>query len=534
MALAAAPAAAEPVQYRAFLEARVAADAGADEQASRRFAALLAAEPQSLLIAERALDHAMEAGDWPLALGAARRLEAADKLPPIRRLLLAAEALRTRDWPAAATQIERIERDDVLTLMVPILRAWRAYGAGEPDPAAHLAAMESGPVSGYAVEHRALLELAQGKADAAQYLALDPASGLRAQHLRIVAAAEFAARGDRATALSLVSGDQPAMAAARAAIEAGRALPYRVDSAAEGLAEFLARAAIDFSQQEQAREGVILARLAAYLAPDSSQPRLIAAELLSEREPGAAARILADVRGDDPFAGAVREIRLQHLAASGQSAAAIAEVRARIEKGSRDPADWIQLGQLLNEEGRHKEAAEAFGRAHGLWRAGSHPTIPEWTIWLMRGGALEQAGDWPEARAALQQAYRLAPEEPLVLNYLGYAQLDRGERIEESERLIREALRRAPDNAAIIDSLGWALFKRGRVDEAIPVLERAVQGAPADPEINEHLGDAYYAAGRRVEARFAWRAALVHAEDEAPERLRRKIERGLDTGLARR
>jgi Flp pilus assembly protein TadD len=103
-----------------------------------------------------------------------------------------------------------------------------------------------------------------------------------------------------------------------------------------------------------------------------------------------------------------------------------------------------------------------------------------------------------------------------VLNYLGYAQLDRGEEIEASERLIREALRLAPDSAAITDSLGWALYKTGRLDEAIPVLERAAKGEPADVEINEHLGDAYYAAGRRIEARFAWSAALIHAKAPPP------------------
>jgi predicted Zn-dependent protease len=92
--------------------------------------------------------------------------------------------------------------------------------------------------------------------------------------------------------------------------------------------------------------------------------------------------------------------------------------------------------------------------------------------------------------------------------------------------MIREALRLAPDSAAITDSLGWALHKTGRTDEAIPYLERAARGEPADVEINEHLGDAYYAAGRRIEARFAWRAALVYAEGEAAERLRAKIERG--------
>ena len=79
----------------------------------------------------------------------------------------------------------------------------------------------------------------------------------------------------------------------------------------------------------------------------------------------------------------------------------------------------------------------------------------------------------------------------------------------EAERLIREAHRRAPDNAAITNSLGWALYLKGKLPEAIALLERAAQGEPADVEINEHLGDAYFAAGRRVEARFAWTAALA-------------------------
>jgi len=502
-------------------------------RASRRFAALLVADPASRLVAERALEHGMAAGDWPLALLAARRLDQAGALPPLRRILLAAEALRTRDWSAAERHIARIEHENVLTLMVPMLRAWRAHGMGATDAAALLAPMETGSMSGYAIEHRALLELAAGKGEGAMFLTLAPDSGLRAQHLRLLAAAEFAARGDKAKAIALAAGDQPAMAAARRLIEEGRPLPARIDTAAEGFAEFLSRVAIDFGQQQLGSEGVILARLASHLAPDSAQPVMIAAELTGAQEPGAAARLLEGVSEASPFARPAREVRLAHLARSGQSAAALDEITARTNRGSQDPADWIQLGNLHTEAKRFDQAAMAYERAHDLWKEGRYPAISEWSLWLMRGGALEQGGNWPAARAALREAYRLAPSEPLVLNYLGYAQLDRGEEAEQSEKLIREALRLEPSNASIIDSLGWALFKRGRVDEAIPVLERAVQGEPADPEINEHLGDAYYTAGRRIEARFAWQAALLHAEGAAAERLRAKIDKGL-TRLARR
>jgi predicted Zn-dependent protease len=240
------------------------------------------------------------------------------------------------------------------------------------------------------------------------------------------------------------------------------------------------------------------------------------------------------VQDGSPFIQAARDIRLRHLSSSGQAAAALAELQERTRRGSRSAGDWLQLGQIQQDQDNHAEAARSYARALELWRANPEPTLPEWTLVLAHGGALERSGQWPQARAALREAYRLAPTEPLVLNYLGYAQLDRGEAMEESERMIREALRLAPDNAAIVDSLGWALYRRGQVAEAIPILERAVVAEPADPEINEHLGDAYYSAGRRIEARFAWQAALVHATGPAVERLRRKIDRGLTPAVATR
>jgi Flp pilus assembly protein TadD len=431
-----------------------------------------------------------------------------------------------RDWAGATREIDRIEREQVLASMVPVLRAWVAYGRRDRDPAAALAAMTTGSLASYAVEHKALLDLALGRGDPAPFLALDVGSGLRPQRLRLAAAAEFAARGDRERALILAAGDQPAMAAARRLIEARRPLPGRIDSAAEGVAEFLCRVAIDFNQQQLGPEGVILARIAGYIGPDNSEPAMIAAELMAETRPAAAAALLEHVPPGDLFAPAAREVRLQLLAQSGQSAAALAEVTARTARGSAEASDWVQLGNLQSDAGRHAEAAQSFTRAYELWRARPDPSVHEWTLWLLRGGALERAGQWPAARTALQEAYRLAPNEPLVLNYLGFARLDRGEALEESEAMVRHALALSPGNAAITDSLGWALFRRGRVEEAIPVLERAVRGAPADVEINEHLGDAYWVAGQRVAARYAWRAAMVQADGEARTRIAAKVERG--------
>jgi tetratricopeptide (TPR) repeat protein len=261
---------------------------------------------------------------------------------------------------------------------------------------------------------------------------------------------------------------------------------------------------------------------------------MVAAELLSQEDKARlAVPLLVNVRADDPFAATLRDQRIRILLSGGEREAALAEALAATRGAAAGAADWVQLGEVYGAMGRQAEAADAYGRAIAVRRDGDDVQA-EWTLQLMRGGALDEAGNWPDARGALQAAYRLAPEQPFVLNYLGYAELVRHENADEAERLIREAHRLAPDNNAITDSLGWALYLRGRLPEAIAMLEQAAQGEPADVEINEHLGDAYFAAGRRIEARFAWKAALVYAEGAARTRIAAKMETGLTPQLAAR
>ena len=299
-----------------------------------------------------------------------------------------------------------------------------------------------------------------------------------------------------------------------------------IDSPAAGLAELLVRLSLDLHSQNLTPLALSFTRIATWLAPDNSETWMIAAELLADRDRDREAVALLDrVSADDPFAAQVRDLRVRLLVQAEEGERALAQAVAATQDPAASMSEWVRLGEVQLATDRPAEAAEALARAieaHG----GQDESMELWALWLMRGSAHDQADQWPEAKAALQEAYRLAPEQPLVLNYLGYAQLERGENLVEAERLVREAHRLAPDSAAITDSLGWALYLKGQLPEAIQLLELAARGEPADVEINEHLGDAYFAAGRRHEARFAWRAALVYAEDEDAERLNAKIRTG--------
>jgi Flp pilus assembly protein TadD len=180
---------------------------------------------------------------------------------------------------------------------------------------------------------------------------------------------------------------------------------------------------------------------------------------------------------------------------------------------------------------RPTQAADAYGRAVAIAQAQNlKPDI--WSFLLLRASALEDANRWPEAKQALQQALALQPDQPLLLNFMGYGELERGENVEAAEAMIRKASDLAPDDASITDSLGWAQFKRGKLHEAIATLQTAAEKDPEQAEIQEHLGDALYKSGRRYEARFAWNAALVTAEDEIAARVKAKLSGGLTSANA--
>jgi tetratricopeptide (TPR) repeat protein len=521
---------------RSYVEARAAASTGALDQASRSYVEALAAAPGNNILAANAMSHAVAAGDRALAVRAATLLSATGQASPEVRLTLLAEALRTRDWRAANGQIDRIAADEVFSFMAPVLRAWVAVGSRNGDPVAILDAAGNNAIAqGYIPEQRALIRLIRGRGDAAsEFAAQADAAGPRAQRLRIAGAAYLARRGDRREALALLAGTGEPIARARALIEARRPVRGEISTASAGVAEFLARLALDLNSQEARPLALSFARMATFLAPENSETWLIVAELLANLERSdAALAALAHVAPDDPFAGAALDIRTGLLAAAGRGDEAIRLARAAAGAPGARVSDWTRLGALYVELDRPGEGATAYERAIAIVGDGAAEQ-PLWALWLVKGGAHERAGNWADGLAGLRRAYELAPEQPMVLNYLGYAQLERRENVAEATRLVAEAHRLAPDNAAIADSLGWAHFLAGDYPRAIALLEQAAAGEPADTTINEHLGDAYFRAGRRIEARFAWRAGLVHAEGADAVRIRAKIDAGLTPQLAAR
>ena len=202
------------------------------------------------------------------------------------------------------------------------------------------------------------------------------------------------------------------------------------------------------------------------------------------------------------------------------------------EEPERAGAD-MQLGDLLRSKKRFAEAVDAYDEAIQRFEAAGMPE--RWSLYYSRGIALERSGQWQRAEADLLHALELKPDQPLVLNYLGYSWIDRGENLERGLKMIEKAVELRPEDGYIVDSLGWAHYRLGDYPSAVQYLEKAIELVPEDPTINDHLGDAYWQSGRPVEARYQWRRALQFGpQDDEIKPIQAKLDGGLSVPDRRR
>lgn len=527
LALLATPAAArrdEPSALSYYVTARILDSRDAGYEAAQAYALALSGAPDNERVATRAYREAVESGDKALALRAAHALDVQQKLPLDARLLLFEEALSKGDWRGARLWLDRMEEAGGFDFLVPALRAWTDLAARDGDPVAESDKQpRDGLGSIYLREQRVLLLLALKRVDdglsAAKALTRTDGRGLT---LRIAAAARLVALKERGKALELLAGDDPTIRAARKQVEAGMPLPGAIDTASAGTAFLIGRVASDLIRDSGSTVSLTLARLASFAAPGNDAIKLTLAQTLANSGRASEALSLLDGIGA-PYDSAVREIRIATLqrANRGEEALALAQEAAALPDAS--VYDYARLGDAQGRMKQYGAAIQAYREA--IHRAGENAP---WNLWLLYGGALDQSGDWLKAKPALQRAVAASPDEPAALNHLGYAMLEHGDDLIDATRLIARASALRPDDAAITDSLGWAFYLRGEPDQSIPLLERAVAADPTEAAVGEHLGDAYWAAGRRVDARYAWRAALIQSEDaDASKRIEDKIANGL-------
>lgn len=527
-----------PSALGSYIQARIAGAAGRSEIALPAYSAAMTAAPGNELVALRAYREAVDAGDRGLALRAVRQLQQTNALPADARLLVVIDAVNMSDWKAARLALDKIEEQGGYDFLVPILRAWTTFAARDGDPVAIINAQPRGSLaSSYGGEHRALILLAlNNRAEGIAAAKALSSTDARMVPARLAAAAKLQMLKDKTSAIELLSGSDPVIAAARAQVEANKPLGGVIDTPLRGLAALLARVSGDLMRDRVSPVALTLARLARFADPKSPQVALTeAAALDANGRNEAAATAYRMLAGTSPYGSEAEDGLVNVLQKMQRTDEAILLARKAIASQNASLIDYVRLGEIFARADRQAEAADAFAAAVRFAQGGEGKGTVPWGLWLLYGGALERSGDWTKARDALKRSVDLAPDQAQPLNYLGYAMLERRENVPEAMRLITRASALRPDDAAITDSLGWAHYVLGDTAKAIALLERAVAIDGTEPTLSEHLGDAYWTSGRRVDARYAWSAARTNSEDaKVTARLDKKIDLGLTPETAAR
>jgi len=519
---------------RVYLAARAAAIDGHHGRSAQLLAQLVDTSTANQSVAKEAVSQAIKAGDMKLALRLMKSLPA-DSTPIEGRFLQIAEAIRSNDSARAIQLLQGASPGTDIGFLRPFVTAWAAADARDLPRA--LAALDTlSPrdlLAALGPEQRALILLKFGKiAQADPFVAQAvKVGGGREQRMRLAFADSYLELGDRTRALSMVDGLGSEAGRARARVLAGKSGGARIDNARRAFSEVLIVLAAELNRLHNETMPVALTQIARYTAPENSATAIMLGLVLDDRDRvDEAVAAFRSVPADDALASQARDAEVRALRSADRDKEALQAAQRAIGDGTTDPADYARLGDVLASLDRNDDAANAYARALQLTEQ-SKPDS-RWPLLLLRASALEEGNRWPEARNDLTQALALAPDEPLILNFLGYAQLERGENLDSAEAMIRKASALAPDDASITDSLGWALYKRGRLNEAVEVLMRAAKADPTQAEIREHLGDALYKVGNRFEARYAWSAALITADDEIAGRVKAKLEAGLTPATA--
>ncbi|RYE01113.1 MAG: tetratricopeptide repeat protein [Sphingomonadales bacterium] len=502
-----------------YVRARIADAAGLAGPASAGYSAALTAQPNDAVLAMRAYRQALTAGDYTLASRAAAVLVRAGNAPPDTALLAFAMALKSGDARGADAALSRIAAGP-LGFLTPVLEAWLAVDrrgdALDPIEKArgNVLAMR------FAAHHRPLLLIATGRGeDAVPVLSeLLAPGGDGNDDLRIDAAALFAVSGQRKLAEPLLAGGRADFAQLRTRLGKGSK-----PDAAFGTARLFLGVAEDIAAQNIPVLSILLTRAALLLDPADDRARLFLGEALAQS--GHDAQALAElgkVSADSPYRRGAQAGLIGVYQRSGRLDAALPLAKALAGDVDATAADARTYGDVLAGNAQYAAAADAYSVALG--RAGGDGG---WELNYLRGSALDRAGEWGKALPALRRAVELGPDQAPALEYLGYAQVLRGENLPEAQALLERASKISPEDPGISASLGWAYFTRGDLTRALPLLETAVKGDPGGVVSNEHLGDAYWQLGRRYEARYAWSVAALYAEPEAQGRITGKLEKGL-------
>jgi tetratricopeptide (TPR) repeat protein len=526
--------------YLAARHASVERDANS---AAAFYRSALRTDPKNNELLDRAFISSLADGDIDEAVKLADRILTLDKSNRVARLVVGVRDLKQKKYATAQININQSIRGPITDLVATLLSGWATYGAGDAKAAIANIDKLTGP-EWYPIfkdlHAGMILELANKEKEAGSRF--ERAYKLDDSMLRISDAyARWLSRNkDAAAATGIYEAfdkklpRHPLVLESMREIKAGKKLLPLIETAQAGAAEALYGIGATLTRRGGEDLALVYLQLALYLQPNHALALLSLADLYeSVKKPAMAIKVYERMPANSPLKRNAQIQLATNLDAADRSDEAIKILKEVTTEDRKDIEAIMALGNI--ERGRKKfaDCTTTYSRAVDVLPAAGDKNT--WVTYYYRGICEERSKQWSKAEADMRKALEMQPEQPHVLNYLGYSWIDQGINLDEGMKMIKRAVDQRPDDGYIVDSLGWAYFRIGNYEDAVKNLERAIDLKPEDPTINDHLGDAYWRIGRTLEAKFQW----AHARDLKPEaeelpKIEAKIANGLpeDTSSA--
>ena len=475
-------------------------------------------------------------GDFENAGKYAQGVVAATPDDRAARLALAVIDFKHKDYAEVRKQLSLSAKGPFTVLTLSLFDAWAAAalhdGAGVEKDLAALTSQKG--AESMAAFHTALIHDYSGNsalADTAYKKALGTATPMP----RVLEAygrfLERAGRGQEAAKLyqthinegGLASITRPGLAR----IAAGQKPESLIRTPADGAAEALFGIAASLTDAQSADVSILYLRMALYLRSDLGLAQILLADRFETlRKFDEAIAIYKAIEPSSPYYRMAQIQAALDEQRAGRNDQAIVSLKKLLTTQPNDSEAWVALGDSYRATDKFAEAVDAYDRAEKVI---GKPARRDWPMFYARAMSKEKLKKLDESEADIQLALKLSPEQPELLNYLGYSWVDRGRNIPAALTMLEKARTLRPYDGYIVDSVGWAYYQLGRYDDAAKTLGAAVLLVPGDPTINDHLGDALWRAGRRIEARYQWNHAITFSDNDTDKA---SIEKKLKAGLS--
>lgn len=527
----------------AFLAART-ADVDQDyDTAITLYTKALDFDPANSEIRQRLMIAQLLNGNFDAGAKIAESLKNDSSVERVTTIVRALDAMRKKEFTSAEKLLKYTGPNDLDKMVNTLLIAWANAGAGKSKEALAMIDGMQGP-GWYAIfknYHAGAMALVAGNVEVARSrlnaAITDREGGATASdtYMRaVMALARLEAKaGNKQKALDAISvGDDFAnnyapLKALRESIEKGEKPEQQVTTATEGASAVLFSIAGALNR-EGAEEIVTLYLQIAHELDSKSADTLILLGGLAEnlKQPERAIEFYSKVPATSPM-HRISELQLGlTLAQTGKVDEAREHLKSLLASDPKDIRSYLAYGSVLSDAKDYKAMADNYDKA--VETLGPVAKRGDWAVYFQRGIAYERLKEWDQAEPNFKKALELNPEQPQVLNYLGYSWVDKNLNLDDAMDMIRRAVELRPNDGYIVDSLGWAHYRLGQFDEAVVELERAIELRAGDPTINDHLGDVYWRVGRKVEAVYQWNRALIGDSDDVDKaKVKEKIANGL-------